>query len=187
MGDVYTVEHIVKHRERDGGFEFLVKWQGYNASHNSWEPQDHILDPTVLRSYAEKSGIEIEINDDEEPRYEVNKVLDCRTVKGGRREYQILWQAGDTTWEPAEEFPPSEWDEVAEFWESRGREPPPAALGNGVVTAKSSGGGAFASSSALTISGSPSKSTDGHVLQYRTWARYKTYAKRMKVSLRRSH
>jgi hypothetical protein len=177
MGDVYTVEHILKHRERtDGVFEFLVKWQGYNASHNSWEPQDNILDPTVLRSYAEKSDINIEIEEDDEPEYEVDRVLGVRTVKGGRFEYQIQWEAGDTTWEPAEEFPPSEWDEVAAFWQARGEDPPPATLG--IVTAESSG--SAASSSAIAISGSPS-APDHHTLSLRTWARYKTYGRRMKV------
>eukprot|EP00966_Prymnesium_polylepis_P333029 7388492-Prymnesium_polylepis.2 len=175
MSDVYTVEHIVDHREgADCAFEFLVKWQGYNASHNSWEPQDNILDPMVLRSYAEKSDINIEIEEDDTPEYEVDRVLDVRAIKGGRFEYQIQWEAGDTTWEPADEFPPSEWDEVAAFWQARGEDPPPAL---GIVTAKSSG--SAASSSALTITGSPSAS-DHHTLSHRTWARYKTYGPRMK-------
>ena len=131
MGDVYTVQHIVKHRKQsDGTIDFLVKWQGYDASHNSWEPQANILDPTVLRSYAEKSGIDIVIEEEDETEYEVNKVLDVRTMKG-RLEYKILWEAGDTTWEPADEFLPSEWDEVVAFWESRGEEPPPAATAVG--------------------------------------------------------
>jgi hypothetical protein len=177
MGDVYTVEYIINHRERaNSALEFLVKWQGYDASHNSWEPQDNILDPTVLRSYAEKSGIDIDIDDDDEPEYEVDKVLDVRTVKGGRLQYQIQWEAGDTTWEPAEEFPPSEWDVVAAFWQSRRKDPPQAAL----AIAKSSGGAAAASSSALAIPGSSSGS-DHHTLSRRTWARYNTYARRMKV------
>ena len=177
MGVLYTVERIVKHRQLgDGTFEFYVKWQGYDDGHNSWEPKDHFLDPTVLRSYAEKSSIDIDIDDDNEPKYEVDKVLDFRTAEGGRLEYQILWEAGDTTWEPAEDYPPSDWDEVKDFWASRGEDPPPAAL----AIAKSSGGAAAASSSALAIPGSSSGS-DHHTLSRRTWDRYKTYAGRMKV------
>ena len=92
MGDVYTVDTIIKHRKKaDGTLEFMVTWQGYDASHNSCEPQDNILDPSVLRSYAEKSGIEIDIEDDDEPEFEVDKVLDVRK-KGGRLEYQIQWR-----------------------------------------------------------------------------------------------
>ena len=64
MGDVYTVEHIIKHRGKaDSVFEFLVKWQGYDASHNSWEPQDNILDLALLARSAEREGDRVSVDD----------------------------------------------------------------------------------------------------------------------------
>ena len=49
--DVHTVEHIVDHRTRDRGYQYLVKWKGYDASHNSWEPACNFFDVSVISSY----------------------------------------------------------------------------------------------------------------------------------------
>ena len=34
----FPIERFVKHRWRRGKLQFLVKWQGYNISDNTWEP-----------------------------------------------------------------------------------------------------------------------------------------------------
>ena len=39
--DVHTVETIVNHRPRGRVYQYLVKWKGHDASHNTWEPVDH--------------------------------------------------------------------------------------------------------------------------------------------------
>jgi hypothetical protein len=41
-GNVFKVEHIVKERGRGRNKQVLVKWKGYNSSHNSWEPASSI-------------------------------------------------------------------------------------------------------------------------------------------------
>ena len=41
--DAFVVDRIVRHRRVDGRLEWLVKWQGYDSSFNSWEPAESFL------------------------------------------------------------------------------------------------------------------------------------------------
>ena len=41
----FLVENIVGHRKSRKGIEFLVKWQGYPSSENTWEPRENLLKP----------------------------------------------------------------------------------------------------------------------------------------------
>uniref|UniRef100_A0A674MLA9 Chromo domain-containing protein n=1 Tax=Takifugu rubripes TaxID=31033 RepID=A0A674MLA9_TAKRU len=50
---VFDAECILNKRLRKGKLEFLVKWRGWSAKHNSWEPQENILDPRLLASSSE--------------------------------------------------------------------------------------------------------------------------------------
>ena len=46
MGDrVYAAEALMRKRVLGGRTEYLVKWKGWSAKHNSWEPEENILDP----------------------------------------------------------------------------------------------------------------------------------------------
>uniref|UniRef100_A0A3Q3K8H7 Chromo domain-containing protein n=1 Tax=Monopterus albus TaxID=43700 RepID=A0A3Q3K8H7_MONAL len=45
---VFDAECILNKRLRKGKLEFLVKWRGWSSKHNSWEPQENILDPRLL-------------------------------------------------------------------------------------------------------------------------------------------
>ena len=36
--DVYVVDKVVDMRTKQGEIEYRVKWQGYTAKHNTWEP-----------------------------------------------------------------------------------------------------------------------------------------------------
>lgn len=44
----YAIETILSHRERKVNrrkvTEYLVKWQGYDESHNSWEPESNVTE-----------------------------------------------------------------------------------------------------------------------------------------------
>lgn len=50
----YKVEQILSRRERRVGRrtirEYLIKWQGYDESHNRWEPEKN-LTPDLLESF----------------------------------------------------------------------------------------------------------------------------------------
>lgn len=51
---VFDAECILNKRLRKGKLEFLVKWRGWSAKHNSWEPQENILDPRLLAAFKKK-------------------------------------------------------------------------------------------------------------------------------------
>lgn len=48
---VFEVEAIVKQRVRKGKLEYLVKWKGWSSRHNSWEPEDNILDDELIEEF----------------------------------------------------------------------------------------------------------------------------------------
>ncbi|KRX04133.1 Chromo domain protein [Pseudocohnilembus persalinus] len=41
--NIYSVEKIVKYKMIKGKETFLVKWQDYPSSENTWEPKEHLL------------------------------------------------------------------------------------------------------------------------------------------------
>ncbi|XP_068605787.1 chromobox protein homolog 2 [Brachionichthys hirsutus] len=51
---VFDAECILSKRLRKGKAEFLVKWRGWSSKHNSWEPQENILDPRLLAAFNKK-------------------------------------------------------------------------------------------------------------------------------------
>lgn len=65
----YTVERLLKRRKRkvrsknslsfhlsffQGRTEYLVKWKHYDKSHNSWEPEENILDTSLIDIYKKQ-------------------------------------------------------------------------------------------------------------------------------------
>ena len=49
---VFTVEHLIAHRVLSAGrYEYLVKWRGYDESHNSWEPSSSFFDVKPITNY----------------------------------------------------------------------------------------------------------------------------------------
>uniref|UniRef100_A0A8C6U979 Chromo domain-containing protein n=1 Tax=Neogobius melanostomus TaxID=47308 RepID=A0A8C6U979_9GOBI len=50
---VFDAECILNKRQKKGKLEFLVKWRGWSAKHNSWEPQENILDPRLLAACSD--------------------------------------------------------------------------------------------------------------------------------------
>eukprot|EP00965_Chrysotila_dentata_P199987 6179713-Pleurochrysis_carterae.AAC.2 len=50
--DVYAVHRILDEREgSDGSHEFLIKWKGYKASQNTWEPEANILNKKLIARF----------------------------------------------------------------------------------------------------------------------------------------
>ncbi|XP_050578302.1 polycomb group protein Pc [Bombus affinis] len=54
LGDrVYAAERIIKKREKRGKVEYFVKWKGWSKKHNTWEPEENILDVRLIELYEE--------------------------------------------------------------------------------------------------------------------------------------
>ncbi|XP_012564927.1 heterochromatin protein 1-like [Hydra vulgaris] len=49
--DIYKTEKIIKKRTRGGKIQYLIKWEGYPSSQNTWEPEENIFDPQVIQKY----------------------------------------------------------------------------------------------------------------------------------------
>uniref|UniRef100_UPI00358F1D95 chromobox protein homolog 7-like n=1 Tax=Myxine glutinosa TaxID=7769 RepID=UPI00358F1D95 len=48
---VFAAERILKKRYRKSKPEYLVKWKGWSSKHNSWEPEENLLDPRLLLAF----------------------------------------------------------------------------------------------------------------------------------------
>ncbi|XP_055745710.1 chromobox protein homolog 2-like [Salvelinus fontinalis] len=55
VGHVFDAECILNKRPRKGKFEYLVKWRGWSSKHNSWEPEENILDPRLLAAFHKRA------------------------------------------------------------------------------------------------------------------------------------
>jgi hypothetical protein len=57
VDDIYTVEKILNHRGPASKRQFLIKWQGFPTSENTWEPESNLLTcQQLLRNYWSKCG-----------------------------------------------------------------------------------------------------------------------------------
>ncbi|XP_071813231.1 uncharacterized protein [Apostichopus japonicus] len=52
--EIYIADSIRKKRLRKGRVEFLVKWKGWTNRHNTWEPEDNILDKQLVQEFENK-------------------------------------------------------------------------------------------------------------------------------------
>ena len=50
---VRSAEKILKHRNRNGKVEYLVKWLNYPKNQSTWEPEHHILDRRLIDNYLQ--------------------------------------------------------------------------------------------------------------------------------------
>ena len=53
--DVYEVARILdRRRNAEGATEYLIKWKGWGAQHNSWEPRENIMDDEMITEFESK-------------------------------------------------------------------------------------------------------------------------------------
>ena len=48
---VFSAEKILKHQNRNGKVEYLVKWLNYPKNQSTWELEHHILDRRLIDNY----------------------------------------------------------------------------------------------------------------------------------------
>ena len=47
----YAVEKILRHRGAEGAREYLVRWEGFEADRDTWEPETNFDDQQVIQRY----------------------------------------------------------------------------------------------------------------------------------------
>ncbi len=138
-GKELEIKMVLASRTLKGGaLQYLMKWEDDDET---WEAAASfpLADWDVVAEFWQRRGVlpppaaygvsaEAKRQAEEARRAAVERIVACRTVKGGGLEYLIGWRAGETrdTWEPAAEWP-LELAMVRAFWERRGEAPPPAA------------------------------------------------------------
>ena len=100
----FEVEKILDHRyAKQGKKEYLIKWKNFDASWNTWEPASEMQNcPKIIDDY-EKS-MKATTAEVENIEYEVEKILEERFLKKGKKEYLVKWKSFDeswNSWEPA--------------------------------------------------------------------------------------
>ena len=50
-GPIYAIESILNHRGEPGGYEYFIKWKGYDSTFNSWEPASNFMDDHYVKEY----------------------------------------------------------------------------------------------------------------------------------------
>lgn len=53
--EIWEVEDIETHYNTAKGRKYLVKWKGWPAEYNTWEPEEHLVGaPIIVRNYLKK-------------------------------------------------------------------------------------------------------------------------------------
>ncbi|XP_053606910.1 chromobox protein homolog 5-like [Plodia interpunctella] len=53
----YEVDRILEvHHKKNGNREFLIHWKGWSSKFDSWEPENHLNCPDLIKKFMEKVG-----------------------------------------------------------------------------------------------------------------------------------
>lgn len=89
----YEVERIIDDRTDRGITVYRIRWKGYNADQDTWEPAASLTcDNLVEKYWAKKSKVE----------YEVERICGHK-IEGNQSFYLVKWKgynASENTWEP---------------------------------------------------------------------------------------
>jgi len=99
----YEVEAIVGMKQTKSGRSFRVRWVNHKPKDDTWELEKDLNCTELLNAFLEKREKKNEVKEEEsDTEYEVDKVLDVRTVKG-KRQFKIHWKKcpkSQDSWEP---------------------------------------------------------------------------------------
>jgi len=62
--DEYEVDAIIDERETDGEKHYLVRWTGYSADDDTWEPLSHVADTEALRLWENQNALTVTVTVD---------------------------------------------------------------------------------------------------------------------------
>ncbi|CAB3251658.1 unnamed protein product [Arctia plantaginis] len=130
----YEVEKIVDSKRIKGKLHYLIRWKGYSANSDTWEPENTLSCPDLINKFNEekensknkddkpdkknnkrKAKKDTKVsskrpkndwddkNADENAEYEVDRILEVRIKKNGKREFFIHWKGWSSkfdSWEP---------------------------------------------------------------------------------------
>ncbi|OWR53890.1 hypothetical protein KGM_213507 [Danaus plexippus plexippus] len=117
----YEVEKILDSKKIKGKLHYLIRWKGYSADSDSWEPSNTLSCPDLIIKYNEekensknspskkankRKGAKKESksppkksktswdseNADEDAEYEVERILEVHHKKNGSRDFLIHWK-----------------------------------------------------------------------------------------------
>lgn len=106
----YEVEKIINSRIEKGKKVFLIRWKGYSAKDDTWEPLSSLNCPEKIKEFENakkpsnkgKQVKEAEATNDEETGYEVEQIVGEKTERG-KKCYLVKWKgfsSKENTWEP---------------------------------------------------------------------------------------
>lgn len=126
------MEQILDEKMVRGNRQYLIRWKGYNADSDTWEPESTLNCPEKMAEFqankgqspnkrsgkhkeskkkkkresnANNEGDEGHSEEDENKIYEVDKILEVYHKRNGQREFLVHWKGytkADNTWEPEE-------------------------------------------------------------------------------------
>ena len=118
----YEVEAIVDSRTKKGKTKFLIRWKGFDESDDTWEPEETLNCPDLIRAFKKKANkpapkkvkakkrkryndsASEEDNDSDDSdyggkkkrrsdgEYEVDRILNSRINKQGKWEFFVSWK-----------------------------------------------------------------------------------------------
>ena len=87
----YHVERILQHKgdlKRKRTLEFLVKWSGYDESHNSWEPWNNLKSTSKLHEYLISIGAADKVPENYKENYP-NEIFNTKHKRNNNNSYNI--------------------------------------------------------------------------------------------------
>ncbi|OHS95438.1 chromobox protein [Tritrichomonas foetus] len=98
----YEVEAILGKRQRKGTVQYLVRWFGYGENDNSWEDEDYLNCPALIKEFEEhgpkppfvvkaivhaRRGVFNSENDDENDNSEKEVIYTCIDKEGNMKDF----------------------------------------------------------------------------------------------------
>ena len=87
--EIYNMEMVLNSRKKGTTTEYLIKWQGYDPSQNTWEPKKNIPLELVEAFEQAKKGADVEV---EACKTEAEKTRDFEQLRFKREVDQKVWR-----------------------------------------------------------------------------------------------